>query len=1042
MAKNLLDEIKSYLESPVHDSEQAILLMKKIQEEGGEVLELASQIFEDLLTSKEKESIIEDTAKCGYLALTKQDQQKLVGLVGSEEEAKKLSYYEVMQRLNGKNIVEFAEELEDIADRTEDINYVYSLEKDLIESDDLKKALAEGSDEDVETFLLRYFEGAGYAGSEIEKQMIVMGLGNRDIVVSNHVRDDEKIVESAIKKFEKTNPDVKFATLDLSAQNRILTEFYMNLTRETRENADFIYVDSLIKGNLNHRERQSIADKVLSVAIGSESPINEEIFKSEELKNLLGISSVDFKKIDLNRKVILCIDDKIFKNLISQILKNRFDETMPIVEDAKKRVIEENIKNRKNNNYDYPTDIPNVGKMSVDQKRDFNYRVSLLNRHLREIPDSDVLKNILINTHLINEKSMIENMVSKQDNLAKKYDKLTLEEIKQFLDPKVVNLYFSENQELKTLMLQIGANNLFLTFSDAQLKPKIIRTLNKNEKLRISAISYAFAYGKNDEALNKALKQALDLDKNFSIRDRDRQKLITMAGIKTYLKGSKILKDKENEVFEAVKNLMLEDDEFSNELYNIITEIVSYESTASDAQQERFFGDAKIIIKAKHIAEAFEKKQSVVFDISLIIKRTARASSNFVGELSKHIPANAEKKLKANKERRRLIAIMTDKVKELSTKQSGREYAEDAKEILGEYYKKIYNSKNVVTRLIGGGVSSESPAIQQRDILKGLGILMLQTNKKIDSFANYVSASHEAMSDPRFIEKLTLKGSCKLLGGNINYSKFEELILGGKKEDQVVSYKKQLELMEKEPTYKMYVEEFNKRNERYKEAVEELEKLTDRLEKLNSSLAKSSETKNLIKSLKLSIDDANKKIAVLGPYMKEAKELKENFEKNYAEKQYKQTKRGTENLGTILDIFDYYDVILKAGKIQLNPSDNPKLAGQIRKATSNYISSMLSNIERINGLMLKLGAKQITLKNTMLGTIVKQSNLIIKSLKTEGEKLKAKLEEISDKNSAKYKKFKMLFDSVNNHILRINNDIKSLEVSLDKLGIAELKNKK
>ena len=209
MNQSILDEIKSYLNSEVKDPNMAISLMQKIEQAGGEIYKIASESFAELLTAKESEKITEETAKCGYLALSQKDQQKLVGLMGSEEAAKELSYYEVMERLKGKDIVEISDSLEKLADEEDDINYVYALEKDLIEIEDLKKAISAGTDEEVNAFLARYFDGAGYEGTEKQKQMIVMGLGNRDIIVSNLVRLNEKSVENAIKKFERTTPNTK-----------------------------------------------------------------------------------------------------------------------------------------------------------------------------------------------------------------------------------------------------------------------------------------------------------------------------------------------------------------------------------------------------------------------------------------------------------------------------------------------------------------------------------------------------------------------------------------------------------------------------------------------------------------------------------------------------------------------------------------------------------------------------------------------------------------------------------------------------------------
>ncbi len=1039
MNQSILDEIKSYLNSEVKDPNMAISLMQKIEQAGGEIYKIASESFAELLTAKESEKITEETAKCGYLALSQKDQQKLVGLMGSEEAAKELSYYEVMERLNGKDIVEISDSLEKMADEEDDINYVYALEKDLIEIEDLKKAISAGTDEEVNAFLARYFDGAGYEGTEKQKQMIVMGLGNRDIIVSNLVRLNEKSVENAIKKFERTTPNTKFATLDLSAQNRILAEFYDNSSEETHENADFTYITSLIKGKTNAKEKQQIAEKVMDSASVHGVSVNEEIFNSSSLRQLVGIENIDFKKIDLNRKVIECIDNKVFENLISAIIKDRFDETKEIVEQAKKRVIEKNIEKRKTNDFSYPTDLPNPIKMSMDRKRDFNYRVSLLNRHLRENPDSDILKNIFVNANLVNEQSMLNDMVSRQEELLKKSSKLLPEEVKQFLTTKTVNEYFSENQELKTLMLQIGANNLFLTFTENQLKPKILRAISKNGKLKFAAISHAYEMGKSEEALEKSLRSLLSLDKDYLITFGNRAKLVTKAAILTYLDKGKIIKDKEKEVYEAAKSLQSKDDDFARELYDYITEVVSYSSTASDEEQSRFFGDVKPFVRAKNISEALNTKQNVVLNKAKRFIRTIGNVSQIIGNPKAQISSPA--KIRENQEFKRNVMIITDKINHLSTKQSGASYAESAKEILGQYYNRIYNSKNLITRLIGGEVSSESAVIQQRDIFRGLQIMQTQAMKKSESLSRYISAPYDISNDPRFIGKLTHKSGGKLSSKEFNIAMLSELSTTKKGKQIVATTKMQQDFMNKDEKYKAIVEEFNERYMRFKDASEELEQLRENLRALDTQVTKSADLRRKVKDLKTRISDAEKKLAVLEPYMQDAKDTKENYEKKFATKLDKEAKKQkVEPDFSISDIFSYQNIFLKGSTAPVNPETDAKLAMQIRKVTSQFISNMIGNIEKVNSTLKLIDAKPVVLKNTRLGGVVKQSGIIIKTLTDEIKKLSTDSEKLN-KTSEEYKSKKAVLDRLNNDLARVKNDTKMLEDAFNKLGIGELKNK-
>ncbi len=1033
------EEIKSYLNSLEEDPEKGLELLRRLQGEDPKAYNEAVDAIIELLPSDQIQALSRMGTEQGYLALSQAEQQKLFSVVGSEELAKELSYHEVMEVLNNKDLREISDELEERADKQDNVDYAYNFEKDLIDIEELRKSLMNGPEEDVQTFVERYFSGSGYENNKHNKELIAMRLWGRDNVVSDIIRGNEKETETAIKKFEKENKDVKFASLDLSAQNRILREAYEALSNDNKENADLAFANSLIV-NKPAKEKTKLAQKILDEAKDLNKSVEELLFASKQLRSEIGLAECEFKNSNLDQKVIENLDEKIFENLHNQIIKDRFDETSKVIESAKKRIIESNIEKRIKDGKIEVTDIPDPSEMDFDEKRDFNYRVSLLNRHLRENPESDILKNILLNTHLVNEDVILKELISRQEDLKKNASKLSYDEIKQFLRVDVINSYFSENQSLKTTMLQVGGNNLLLTFNEKQLDAKFINTVNRNKNIRADVLKDAFISGKENNKILSEIKTVLSLDKETVIDDYNFDKLSKQAAEKVYIaENGKIKKEKEAEVLASVKKLYRENYLFRSVIYSEMTEVVSYMSESPDSVQAKFFGDYVPMKMPKSLSEAIKTGKNAVFSLDSRFSRAISASSSIIGDPKKQVAD--EDRAKQSQEIRRQIAIMTDKINNLSTKQNGREYSVQAKEILGENYNKIYNSKTLITQLVGGGVENESPAIQQRDILKGLQTLMLQAVKRIDSISLYIPAPYEFRNDPKFRDKLSLKSSSEIVSKNVDYGRFAVLTLVKKGTNAVAQTKMQQDFMNKDPEYKMIVEEFNRRYEKFSETEEKLEDLRQSLEKLQGKETGSSTARNMVRNIKTAISDQEKKLIILESYMLKAKETKESYEKKFAAKLDKTAKKQSIEVNSqVADIFTYQDVFLKGNNVPINPKTDTKLAMQIRKVVNQFISNMLASIDRVNETLRLRNVKQISLKNTRLGGVVKQSGIIIKTLTEERDKISDELKNLSE-TSEEYKAKKAVYIRIINDLSRVKNDTKMLEDTFDKLGIGELKNK-
>lgn len=1134
---SLKREVENYMISGERTEASDKELLGKLKTANSQKFE---QYLKTLLVSSQLNELISIGTQNGYFALKKDDQEKLVKLLdGNEDRAKEISYFEVSSRLGltsgktvsgkktnakddqkvTKNIAEIVAEIKRSAIRNEAISFDYERESDFIELEQLHDNLSKNGTKDVLSKIVNRLVSGSENVSDFELNedekaekihVFAAGLGLVDVVFAEKLKEDEKTLKKAIEIFERTHTNIKFSALDTLEQCSVYAKsFEAQASADEISSAEIEYITRLISSGAittsagkkipssDVKQIQNIIGQIMDNKRGMSI---DEFLMSDKLSGFMIKGYAD--ETEELRAVIANLDDDIFANLYAQSKKGVTEsdnQASEAFDRAKMQIIEQNYdKKAQSKNTDVfgedgntlASKIPNVDKLSQSELRDFRFRISLLNRRVNDDSNSEILLNILKNCHFVNEDYMVRKMADMQRLDPKEIKGMTTDEIKAVLLPETVNKFFSENQNLKNVMLQTGASDITLALSHDQLSEREMDVLVDNIALKEEVLSSLCVSNEYHE--------------------------LDAANKKYFQTNGKVKKEMAGEVSGAIKKLRTTSPLFNELIYDDIIASVSY--GADEDEYLKFFAVSRANMPiAKNVAEALKFGESTLFKQRKFRKAHTQVSSIIIKGVS-HDSA----RMRNAQELERDVSIILNRVNDFNRnfKGSGREYAEQVRNVLGKYYDVIYNSKNLAVQLLGRPLASENIAVQQREIVSTLQSLVVRAARRMNYSSTYIPTVSNS-NDPRFIGGLTrakpesqrkleadrlaeldgavsyieanynrfsniiayldnsefTKGIIKQIssknryqkldetqkvkfildefkkeqkkylklvssnnfGRRVDYSKFRDLRYRKVTHESIVPGKMQTELMKNNSEYKALVEKYRADFAKYSSVKEQANRIENELDGYRSpNTPKTDDVKRKIRDAEKVLTELQTRLNILEPTVKVTQEKIRKIEREHAEKFAPKVQTGA----AIRNVFDDYNLYGKDGKI-IDISGNQKLAKQINDAINSYTSKMASNIDRINKMLASGDFKtnKITLKSTQLSAVVKQASQIVKTLTKEKTELEAKLASLSKKQTEEHARFEKLISLVSNNISRVQTDTKSLENILGKAGVYEIKNK-
>ena len=187
--------------------------------------------------------------------------------------------------------------------------------------------------------------------------------------------------------------------------------------------------------------------------------------KKKNFKNRDEMYSAIVNRFDENKDEYNLVFERVSENTESDSI-NRLKKTF-----AEKRI--NSLKQSGMSDEEIAQSIqPNLETMTASERKQFSNNRNLIQQRMRAEGSGETLANIFKNTKLLNEESIIQEMLRIQtgNNNLKLSDELSkgkdIEEIKKSLTSETINKYMNSHEKTKDQLLNLGAKDLLLTLDD------------------------------------------------------------------------------------------------------------------------------------------------------------------------------------------------------------------------------------------------------------------------------------------------------------------------------------------------------------------------------------------------------------------------------------------------------------------------------------------------------------------------------------------------------------------------------------------------